>query len=158
MHTKVWVQNWGYKSMGTGMGTKFQSSGAVWKPRWTSWAPIPNKPTVAVKVKQHFNQPQWVQKSGYVNFSIVQSSGAVWKSRWPSWVVHPNEPYSFCGRKATLKCFSTGHNLFIICQPTSEDMKLYFINFNIRLIKSQQNKASLNLIQYSALTSSGRRL
>ena len=34
-----------------------QSSGTVWKPRWTSWAPRvpPNKPTVSVDVKQHFN-------------------------------------------------------------------------------------------------------
>ena len=32
-----------------------QSSGAVWKSRWTSWAQVPNKPTVSVDVKQHFN-------------------------------------------------------------------------------------------------------
>ena len=32
-----------------------QSSGAVWVSRWTSWAPVPNKPTVSVDVKQHFN-------------------------------------------------------------------------------------------------------
>ena len=31
-----------------------QSSGAVWKSRWTSWAPVPNEPTVSVDVKQHF--------------------------------------------------------------------------------------------------------
>ena len=30
-----------------------QSSGAVWKSRWPSWAPVPNKPTVYVHVKQH---------------------------------------------------------------------------------------------------------
>ena len=34
--------------------THTQSSGAVWKSRWTSWAPVPNKPTVSVDVKQHF--------------------------------------------------------------------------------------------------------
>ena len=27
----------------------------MWKSRWTSRAPIPNKPTVSVDVKQHFN-------------------------------------------------------------------------------------------------------
>ena len=27
----------------------------MWKSRWTSWAPVPNKPTVSVDVKQHFN-------------------------------------------------------------------------------------------------------
>ena len=26
--------------------------------RWPSWAPIPNKPTVSVDVKQHFNRPE----------------------------------------------------------------------------------------------------
>ena len=29
-----------------------QSSGDVWKARWPSWAPVPNKPTVSVEVKQ----------------------------------------------------------------------------------------------------------
>ena len=32
-----------------------QSSGAVWKSRWTSWAPVPNKPMVSMDVKQHFS-------------------------------------------------------------------------------------------------------
>ena len=27
----------------------------MWKSRWPSWAPVPNKPTVSVDVKQHFN-------------------------------------------------------------------------------------------------------
>ena len=31
-----------------------QSSGAVWKSRWMSWAPVPSKPTVSVDIKQHF--------------------------------------------------------------------------------------------------------
>ena len=30
-----------------------QSSGAVWKLRWRSWAPVPNKRTVSVDIKQH---------------------------------------------------------------------------------------------------------
>ena len=33
-----------------------QSPGAVWKSRWTSWAPVPNTPTVFMDVKQHFNK------------------------------------------------------------------------------------------------------
>ena len=28
----------------------------MWQSRWPSWAPVPNKPTVFVDVKQHFNQ------------------------------------------------------------------------------------------------------
>ena len=35
-----------------------RSSGAVWKSRWTSWAPVLNKPTVSVDVKQHLNNNQ----------------------------------------------------------------------------------------------------
>ena len=37
------------------IGTWQQSSGTVWKSRWPSWAPAPNKPTVSVDVKQ-----QWI--------------------------------------------------------------------------------------------------
>ena len=37
-----------------------QNSGAVWKWRWPSWAPVPNKPTVFVDVKQHFT---WHEKN-----------------------------------------------------------------------------------------------
>ena len=55
---------------------QIQSSGAVWQSRWTPWAPVPNKPTVSVDVKQHFKK----------------RSGAVWESRWPSWVPAPNKP------------------------------------------------------------------
>jgi len=39
-----------------------QSSGGVWKSRWTSWAPIPSKPTVSVDVKQHFNNNNEIEK------------------------------------------------------------------------------------------------
>ena len=34
-----------------------QSSRAVWKSRWPSWAPVPNKPTVSVDVKEHSTPP-----------------------------------------------------------------------------------------------------
>ena len=43
------------KKRGEGEREK-QSPGAVWKSRWTSWAPVPNKAMVSVDVKQHFNQ------------------------------------------------------------------------------------------------------
>ena len=48
---------WTVLSVGDQMicAVALQSSGAVWKSRWTSWAPDPNKPTVSVDVKQHFN-------------------------------------------------------------------------------------------------------
>ena len=49
---------WTVLSVGDQMNcaVALQSSGAVWKSRWTSWAPVPNKPTVSVDVKQHFNK------------------------------------------------------------------------------------------------------
>ena len=40
-----------------------QSSGAVWKSRWPSWAPVPNKPRVSVDVKQHSSNRLWVHLS-----------------------------------------------------------------------------------------------
>jgi len=56
--TSVWppddLQFWGfYERDWTSVYS--QSSGAVWKSRWPSWAPVRNKPTVSVDVKQHFN-------------------------------------------------------------------------------------------------------
>ena len=39
-----------------------QSSGAVWKSRWPSWAPVPNKPTVSLDVKRHFNRVCYIEK------------------------------------------------------------------------------------------------
>ena len=47
-----------------------QSSGAVRKSRWTSWAPNPNKPTVSVHVKQCFNSTQCMGSA-----SLVGSAG-----------------------------------------------------------------------------------
>ena len=47
------------------ISTRGQSSGAVWKSRWTSWAPVPNKPTVSVDVKQHStNQYRRTKRAG----------------------------------------------------------------------------------------------
>ena len=53
---------------------------------WTSWAPVPNKPTVSVDVKQHFNRLQ----------ELCESRGG--RTGLPV----PNKPYGFCGRKGTL--------------------------------------------------------
>ena len=38
------------------IGNTSELRSRVWKSKWTSWAPVPNKPTVSVDVKQHFNQ------------------------------------------------------------------------------------------------------
>ena len=46
---------------------RIQSSGAVWKSRWPSWAPVSNKPTVFVDVKQHSTN----------QFRITQNKAAV---------------------------------------------------------------------------------
>ena len=51
----------------------------------------------------------------------------MWKSRWPSWAFRPNEPYGFCGRKAILNHAYALVSLSLICQPASEDIKLYII-------------------------------
>ena len=67
-----------------------QSSGAVWKSRWLSWAPVPNKPMVSVDVKQHFNI--------VVNIAELCESGGA----HPGLPVH-NSSYGLCGRKATFR-------------------------------------------------------
>ena len=45
---------------------------------------------------------------------------SVLTSLWFSWTLGNTEP-----------CFGIGHNLSLICQTTSEDMKLYFIIINV---------------------------
>ena len=43
-----------------------------------------------------------------------------------SWAVRPNEPSGFRGRRVIEPCFGIGHNLSLICQLTSEDIKQHF--------------------------------
>ena len=50
-----------------------QSSGAVWKSRWPSWAPVPNKPTVSADVKQHHQPRSQSFYCGSCSFNLVQS-------------------------------------------------------------------------------------
>ena len=61
--------------------------------RWTSWAPVPYKPTVSVDVKQHFNNNY---TTGTELRNCVKVEVAVLGSR-------PLQTYGFCGRKATLQ-------------------------------------------------------
>ena len=54
----------------------FQSSGAVWKSRWPSWAPVPNKPYGFCGRKatlQPTNIPNIYQLLGSTNGSIIKS-------------------------------------------------------------------------------------
>ena len=51
-----------------------QNSRVVWKSRWPSWAPVPNKPTVSVDVKQHFNQ-------------LDPSMTHVWSLKCCTWII-----------------------------------------------------------------------
>ena len=57
----------------SGVAMKSQSSGAVWKSRRPSWAPVPYNPTVSVDLKQH----------------STNHFRSVWKSRWMSWATRP---------------------------------------------------------------------
>ena len=67
----------------------------------------------------------------YQAIDINHSSGAVWESRWPSWAVRPNEPSGFREHKellnhARIGLRRIGLRLFLIFQPTSEDIKHHF--------------------------------
>ena len=56
-----------------------QSSGAVWKSRWPSWAPVPNKPTVSVDVKQHPNkQNMYVSSDDLLRMYLWWSLCTLW--------------------------------------------------------------------------------
>ena len=45
----------------------FELRSCVWKLRWMSWAPVPNKPPVSVDVKQHFShQPSSLTFWGWI--------------------------------------------------------------------------------------------
>ena len=56
----------------------------------------------------------------------VHSSGAVWESRRTSRAVRPNEPSVSVDVKFIEPCFGIGHNLSLICNLTSEDIKQHF--------------------------------
>ena len=60
---QVWFRLQMYIIICSSLCPNQSSSGAVWKSRRLSWAPIPSKPTVSVDVKQHFNcaQPELSQ-------------------------------------------------------------------------------------------------
>ena len=62
-----------------------QTSGAVWKLRWPGWAPVPNKPTVSVDVKQlfNFNNLQPAGSAGYLcGQRTMYTKSTVRKTRW----------------------------------------------------------------------------
>ena len=74
-----------------------QRSGAVSESRWTSWVLVPNKPTVSVDVKQHFNQP-----TNFIFRTESRSCVKVEVNVLGSRPV-PNSPYGSCGSKATFE-------------------------------------------------------
>ena len=55
-----------------------QRSGAVWKSRWTSWAPVTNKPTVSVDVRQHSTNGYSLddeRRDAWWHLHVVQDAG-----------------------------------------------------------------------------------
>ena len=75
------------------------------KVRWTSWAPVPNKPTVSVDVKQHFIIITWAPRQSVRSQDLCKSRGGR-----PGLPV-PNSPYGLYGRKATLNRNEEGSEL-----------------------------------------------
>jgi len=49
-----------------------QSSGGVWKSRWPSWAPVPNKPTVSVDVKQRSTNKKYINSTRGISSISIQ--------------------------------------------------------------------------------------
>ena len=54
----------------------------MWKSRWPSWVPVPNKPTVSVDVKQHCNQL----------LLLFTLTGSLKTYTLPSLALHSNRP------------------------------------------------------------------
>ena len=60
-----------------------RSSGAVWKSRWPSWALVPNKPTVSVNAKQHFNNNKLhILPSDIQPWQSDSDQGGLLQKRW----------------------------------------------------------------------------
>ena len=68
-----------------------QSSGALWKTRWTSWAPVPNSPCSLCGRKET------VKKGDQTGHELYESPGGR-----PGLPV-PSRPYGLCVRKAKIK-------------------------------------------------------
>ena len=67
-----------------------QSSGAVLKPRWPSWAPVPNTPTVSVDVKQH--------STNFIHVEAGQTSSCGPTTRGGGWVAGGTANFFQCLR------------------------------------------------------------
>ena len=75
-----------------------QSSGAPWKSRWPSWAPIPNKPTVFVDVKQHSTGTSSVHyMREALDWPFLQSRRRCATRKLPQAV--PSQSDSHCGQQ-----------------------------------------------------------
>ena len=78
-----------------------QSSGAVWKSKWPSWAPVPNKLTVSVDVKQHFSNnnlpPSLTLTKNWGNMTFVLASNDTSDSDVNSVATTSPEPLSDAG-------------------------------------------------------------
>ena len=103
------------------------SAGAVWKSRWSSWAPVPDKPTVSVDVKQHFNQSclrwkvvvpntcfgaytrkDWRHGRLYMTLPIAYSDGvSTTGRRWYRYNVS-----QFLNKADSVQKYTTWHNVF----------------------------------------------
>ena len=86
------------------------SSGAVWKSRWPSWAPVPNKPTVSAHVTEAAFEPQSRHRV------TVPSCG--WQSSYakPRQSCHAGEAQSRCER---WRCWHGRNVCFWICELAS---------------------------------------
>ena len=62
-----------------------RSPGTVWKSRWPLWAPVPNKPTVSVDVKQHLlttkSRAQARSRGGRWSWTLTKSWTVICGSR-----------------------------------------------------------------------------
>ena len=59
-----------------------QSSWAVWRSRWMSWAPVPNKLMVSVDVKQHSTTTAWKCRQNEDNWKLLSPPSSNFHNSW----------------------------------------------------------------------------
>ena len=69
-----------------------------------------------------------------------------------SWAVRPNQPSGFRGHKRFIEpCFGIGHNLSLIYQLTSEDIKQHFIIIACRIVDHENFVIVLSEVEFLQL-------
>ena len=106
------------------------SRGAVWKSRWPSWAPIPNKPMVSVDVKQH-SADQWKEMDAW--FCVPSSTGC--------YMGIGQKTFPF--KKKLFLSINQRPFLFLSINPFSAHNFVFLVQFPYKILKNKQSVSGI---------------